>query len=83
MTQPKPSHLSRIALARLANQGIATASFAQPGDVVTWLGAMQAQDYGGALWSIGLRMTGASERDIEQAIAELSLIHISEPTRPY
>ena len=74
MTQPKPSHLSRIALARLANQGIATASFAQPGDVVTWLGAMQAQDYGGALWSIGLRMAGVTEREIEQAIAERAIV---------
>ncbi len=74
MTQPKPSHLSRIALARLANHGIANPTFAQPGDVVTWLGALQAQDYGGALWAIGLRMTGATERSIEQAIAERAIV---------
>ena len=74
MTQPKPSHLSRIALSRLANQGIATPTFAQPGDVVAWLGAMQAQDYGGAVWSIGLRMAGVTERDIEQAIAERAIV---------
>ena len=35
---------------------------------------MQAQDYGGALWAIGLRMTGATERSIEQAIAERAIV---------
>jgi hypothetical protein len=74
MTQPKPSHHSRIALSRLANQGIATPTFAEPGDVVTWLGALQAQDYGGALWSIGLRMAGSTERDIERAIVERAIV---------
>lgn len=41
---------------------------------MSWLGALQAQDYGGALWSIGLRMAGASEPDIEQAIAERAIV---------
>ena len=76
MTQPEPAGApaDRIALSRLANHGIATPTFAQPGDVVTWLGALQAQDYGGALWAIGLRMTGATERSIEQAIAERTIV---------
>ena len=38
------------------------------------LGALQAQDYGGALWSIGLRMAGVTEREIEQAIAERAIV---------
>ena len=58
----------------MANHGIANPTFAQPGDVVTWLGALQAQDYSGALWAIGLRMTGATERSIEQAIAERAIV---------
>jgi hypothetical protein len=74
MTQPKLSHHSRIALIRLANQGIATPAFAEPGDVVSWLGALQAQDYGGALWSIGLRMARSTECDIERAIAERAIV---------
>jgi hypothetical protein len=76
MTPPEPTGApaGRIGRSRLANHGIANPTFIQPGDVVTWLGAVQAQDYGGALWAIGLRMTGATERDIEQAIAERAIV---------
>jgi hypothetical protein len=63
-----------VKCSRLANHGIANPTFIQPGDVVTWLGAVQAQDYAGALWAIGLRMTGATERSIEQAIAERAIV---------
>ncbi len=63
-----------IALSRLANLGIANPGLSQPGEVVTSLGALQAQDYGGALWSIGLRMVRATEQDIEQAIAERTVV---------
>lgn len=39
-------------------------------EVVTALGAMQAQDYSGGLWAVGLRATGASEAGIERALAD-------------
>lgn len=65
---------SRIALARLVNQGIAQPTLAEVGDVVAWLGALQAQDYGGTLWAMGLRMAGATERRIEQAIAGRTIV---------
>jgi hypothetical protein len=63
-----------IALFRLVNQGIATPTFALPGEVVSWLGALQAQDYSGALWSIGLRMASATERAVEQALAQRAIV---------
>jgi hypothetical protein len=44
-----------IATIRLANQQIADAASTSPAEVVTRLLAIQAQDYRGALWSIGLR----------------------------
>ncbi len=59
---------------RLVNQGIANPDFTQPSDVVTWLGALQAQDYAGALWSVGLRMPKATAQDIEQAIADRTIV---------
>ena len=37
---------------------IALPSLAGPADVVRHLGAVQAQDYGQALWAIGLRTKG-------------------------
>jgi len=53
-----------IARLRLHNQLIARAKFNQPGAVVAWMGAVQAQDYLGALWAVGLRTRKAVEPDI-------------------
>lgn len=59
---------------RLVNQQIARPRFTEPGQVVRWLGAMQAQDYLGALWGVGLRVRGATERDVEHALADRSIV---------
>ena len=48
--------------------------FEKPGQVVAWLGAVQAQDYLGSLWAVGLRMQQAVEADIEQALANKIII---------
>lgn len=59
---------------RLRNQRIAGAGFERPGEVVAWMGAVQAQDYLGALWALGLRMKTATEEAVEQAIAERAVV---------
>lgn len=63
-----------IAHQRLQNQHIARAMFEKPGDVVAWLGGVQAQDYLGALWAVGLRTLNVTEADIEQAIADRTIV---------
>src|SRR5215216_2184989 len=63
-----------IARLRLINQQIACSTCATPGEVVQWLGAVQAQDYLGALWALGLRLPNATEQMIEQAIAERTIV---------
>jgi hypothetical protein len=63
-----------IARLRLANQQIAAPVFERPADVVAWLGAVQAQDYLGALWAVGLRMPSATEQAVEQALAEKTIV---------
>lgn len=65
---------SDIARQRLASQRIGATSFEKPAEVVGWLGAVQAQDYLGALWAIGLRMRAAIEAEVERAIAERAII---------
>src|SRR5215470_18330604 len=65
---------SEIARLRLHNQRIALATFERPADVVAWMGAVQAQDYFGALWAVGLRMRNAVEADIERALANRTII---------
>jgi DNA glycosylase AlkZ-like len=65
---------SDIAHLRLANQRIAGAKFDSPADVVRWLGAVQAQDYTGALWAVGLRTKKATEKEVEKAIADRTIV---------
>lgn len=65
---------SDIARHRLHNQQIARQKFKHPGEVVAWLGAVQAQDFPGAKWSIALRLPSATDADIEQAVAERKII---------
>lgn len=63
-----------IAQYRLSQQQIAGTKFKTPGQIVAWLGAMQAQDYAAAKWAIGLRLPKATEADIEQAIAGRTIV---------
>ena len=63
-----------IAQQRLNHQLIVDSKFDQPSDVVKWMGAIQAQDYLGSLWAVGLRTRNATEARIEQALAERSIV---------
>jgi hypothetical protein len=65
---------SLIAHHRLSNHLIGGAAFDKAGDVVRWMGLVQAQDYLGALWAVGLRMPGATEAGVEQAIADREIV---------
>lgn len=65
---------SEVGLQRLTNQRVHGTPFKTAVDVVGWLGAMQAQDYHGALWSLGLRMDGATITDVEQAIENAEIL---------
>jgi hypothetical protein len=63
-----------IARLRLRNQAIDKTTFATVDEVVGSLVAVQAQDYLGALWAVGLRMRVATERSIEQALAQRRIV---------
>ncbi len=63
-----------IANARLARQQIITPFHNSAADIVAYMGAMQAQDYPGALWSIGLRSKTLRRSNIEQAIQNREII---------
>lgn len=63
-----------IADHRLYKQRIDGVAFEKPCDVVRWLGAVQAQDYTSALWAVGLRTRGATEKDVEKAIADRAIV---------
>jgi Winged helix DNA-binding domain len=59
---------------RLVNQQIAQSQCKTPEQVVALLGAMQAQDYPGALWSISLCLPNATVADIEKAVSDRAII---------
>jgi hypothetical protein len=63
-----------IARQRLATQHIARPSFGDAASVVRWLGAVQAQDYLGALWGIGLRTRRGTERSVEASVTRGEII---------
>lgn len=63
-----------VARLRVRAQRVASSTFTEPAQVVRWLGAMQAQDYLGALWAVGLRMTAAVEAGVERALRERSVV---------
>jgi len=74
--------LNEITQHRMANQHIASGVFANPGDEVKWLVAVQAQDYLGAKWSLGLRLRDVADSDIERALNDGSILrtHLLRPT---
>ncbi|HEX6552220.1 MAG TPA: winged helix DNA-binding domain-containing protein [Ktedonobacteraceae bacterium] len=71
-----------IAHQRLHNQLITRRMFEKPGNVVQWLGAVQAQDYAAAKWALGLRLEGATDDAIEQACSGGAILrtHVMRPT---
>ena len=72
-----------IAERRLRNQHIATRDLRRPEEVVTWFGAMQAQEYEPAKWAIGLRMPdGTTSAKVQRACDEGRILrtHVMRPT---
>lgn len=66
--------MPNIAVQRLHSQQIERTKCKTPREIVTWLGALQAQDYAGAKWSVGLRLPGSTATDIEQAIVDKTIV---------
>ena len=67
---------------RLLNTGLSSHPFQSPDEVVTHLGAVQAQDFAAAKWSVGLRMQKATDAIVEKAFNEGKFLrtHVMRPT---
>ena len=76
-----PTHQSVLA-ARLRNQKLAKTDLDTPEDVVSWLGAVQAQDYTGAAWGLALRAKNVTDADVDKAFAAGRILrtHVMRPT---
>jgi hypothetical protein len=71
-----------IALQRLQQQRLSGNAFATADEVVSWLGAVQAQDYAGAKWALGMRMQTATDALIDKAFNDGLILrtHVMRPT---
>ena len=71
-----------IVQSRLHAQRLASGRFARPAQAVQWLGAMQAQEFAEAKWSVGERVDGATDADVEDSFArgEILRTHVLRPT---
>ena len=67
---------------RLYNQLLTNNKFTNPGEAVSWFGAVQSQDFEGAKWAIGQRIDGSTEAKIQQAYdnGEIIRTHVMRPT---
>jgi len=59
-----------IAHYRLLNQQVTHSAFSEPGELVAWMGCMQAEDYSSAKWAIGNRIPHITDAAIEKAFNE-------------
>jgi hypothetical protein len=67
---------------RLYNQRLVGRQFKTPEEAVQHSGAVQAQDFTGAKWSLGLRTQDTSDKDIEGAFNDGRILrtHVMRPT---
>lgn len=80
--QPPLRDRHDIVRRRLQNQRLIGKPFGSPAQAVAWHLAMQSQDYAGAKWALGQRVTGASDASVEAALerGEILRTHVLRPT---
>jgi Winged helix DNA-binding domain len=79
--------LDRLAVVRrrMHEQGLAGEGFSSPAAAVTHLGAVQAQEFAEANWSLAERVLGCTPDDVEEAFArgDILRVHALRPTWHY
>lgn len=67
---------------RLHNQQLLDPKFKKVKDLVSFMGAMQAQDYAMSKWAVGVRLPGTTEKEVEAAIDKGQIVrtHVLRPT---
>jgi hypothetical protein len=67
---------------RTLSQQLENPLFDNPKKLVSWMGAMQAQDYTMSKWAVGVRLKSATISDVENALArgEILRTHVMRPT---
>ena len=68
---------------RLLNQQLLNPLFREPKELVSWMGAMQAQNYSMVKWAVGMRLKSATIQTVEKALREGEILrtHVMRPTK--
>lgn len=69
-----PPDTSFLVSHRLHTHHLLSPQFATPAEVVAHFGAVQGQDPLYSLWALGMRVEGATESSVEQAVADRQLV---------
>ena len=71
-----------IAMHRLQQQQLGVSNLHTATALVTWLGAVQAQEYSATKWGLGLRLPHKIDADIEDELSKGSILrtHVLRPT---
>ena len=74
LVQRESAVVPALAPLRMRTQRLWGTRFETPRDVVRWLGALQAQEFALAKWSIAQRTRGTNRGDVELAFAKSNAI---------
>jgi len=76
------TNVEDIVQLRLSHQQLTQHNFTTPTELVSWMGAIQAQDYAGAKWAVAQRLDSVAEEVIEQAFNDGQILrtHVLRPT---
>lgn len=74
--------MTDIVQSRLRNQRLSGGRFTRPEDAVSWLGAVQAQEYSDTKWALALRTRRTTDAAIERALTTGAILrtHVLRPT---
>ena len=77
--------MNQIAQMRLQVQQLVNPQFNTPKELVSWMGAIQAQDITMAKWAVGIRLKNAKQETVNDALrkGEILRIHVMRPTWHY
>ncbi|MDR3246523.1 MAG: winged helix DNA-binding domain-containing protein [Prevotellaceae bacterium] len=74
--------MGKITDIRIISQRLTGEKLQTPKDIVSWMGAMQAQDFNMVKWAVGMRLTGYTEKMVEEAFnrGDILRTHVMRPT---
>lgn len=74
--------MNEITNTRMISQQLVSPQFEEPKDLISWMGAVQAQEYNMVKWAIGMRLKSGNIKKVEEALTRGDILrtHVMRPT---